>query len=372
MGFVVIIENIEIRACRSKTPELAASEMRFSTIKELEFLVISMTTADGLRADTFGFAASSARAAARIAADALRPFFLGKNALYREKLWHDYRMADRWWNHVPIYSYGPFDICCWLLAAKAANQPLYKYLGAYRDRVPIYGSSLVLPTPEDFAKQALEIKQKGWKAYKLHPPGNEAFDLEAYQLCREAVGDDFKLMADPVASHNHQSALRMGRALEKLNYYWFEEPLYDVDLHGLKQLSDSLDIPICGTEVIVGSHYSTATCIAQRCVDIVRTDVSWKGGITAVMKTAHLAESFGMQCEIHTAIFHPLELVNLHCCAAIKNCEFFEVLLPTERFNFGLKEDIHIENGEAILPQTPGLGIELDWDFIENCTLEML
>jgi L-alanine-DL-glutamate epimerase-like enolase superfamily enzyme len=368
----MIISEIDIRACRSSTPAFAASEMRFSTIREMGFLVITMKTADGLSASSFGFAATSARAAGRIAADALRPFFLGKNALYREKHWHDYRMADRWWNHVPIYSYGPFDICCWLLGALAANQPLYKYLGAYRDSVPIYASSLVLAKPEDYAKQAIEIKEKGWAAYKLHPPGEDKLDLEAYRLTREAVGDDFRLMADPVASHSYTTALRMGRELEKLNYYWFEEPVYDVDLKSLSKLAADLDIPICGTEVIVGSHYITAQCIAQGCVDIVRSDVSWKGGITAVLKTAHLAESFGMNCEIHTAILHPLELVNLHCCAAIKNCEFFEILLPTEYFDFGLKESLRIESGQAILPQAPGLGIDLDWDFIDACTLEVL
>jgi len=366
------ISDIEVRVCRSVTPEFADSEMRFSTIKELEFLVINMKTDEGLEAASFGFAATSARGAGRIAADALKPFFLGKDPFYREKHWQDYRMADRWWNHVPIYSYGPFDICCWLMAARAAGQPLYRYLGAYRDRVPIYASSLVLPEPEDYARQALAVKERGWAAYKLHPPGRYDFDLEAYRLSRQAVGEDFILMADPVAAHNQQSALRMGRELEKLDYYWFEEPLFDVDLHGLRRLSEALDIPICGTEVIAGSHYSTAECIASRCVDMVRTDVSWKGGITAVMKTAHLAESFGMQCEIHTAILHPLELVNLHCCAAIRNCEFFEILLPTEYFEFGLKKAIPIEDGQALLPQEPGLGIELDWDFIEDCTLEVL
>jgi L-alanine-DL-glutamate epimerase-like enolase superfamily enzyme len=62
----------------------------------------------------------------------------------------------------------------------------------------------------------------------------------------------------------------------------------------------------------------------------------------------------------------------LHCCAAIKNCEFFEVLLPTDYFDFGLKASITIEDGQAVLPSGPGLGIDLDWDFIENCTLEVL
>ena len=346
--------------------------MRFSTISEMEFLVITMRTDDGLEASSFGFAATSARGAGRLAADALKPFFLGRDPHDRERHWHDFRMADRWWNHLPIYSYGPFDICCWLLAAHAAELPLYKYLGAYRDRVPIYASSLVLDSPQAYAEQALEVKERGWAAYKLHPPGRDDIDLEAYRLCREAVGPDFTLMADPVASHDYPSALRMGRELEKLGYRWFEEPLYDVDMSSLRKLSRDLDIPICGTEVIAGGPYSAAECIASGCIDIVRTDVSWKGGISAVMKTAHLADAFGMPCEIHTAILHPLELVNLHCCAAVKNCSYFEILLPTEYFDFGLERPIDIEDGHALLPTGPGLGIDLDWAFIDACTQEVL
>ncbi len=277
-------------------------------------------------------------------------------------------MLDRWWNHVPIYSYGPFDIACWLLCALEAGRPLYQFLGAYRDSVPIYSSSLTLPGAEDYARQAVEVRDRGWAAYKLHPLGTEREDIEAYRLCREMAGPDFRLMADPVAAYNQQQALRIGRELERLNYYWFEEPLFDHDYHGLRELTRILDIPICGTEVVAGSHYSAAECIASRVVDIVRTDVSWKGGITPVMKTAHLAESFGLQCELHTAIYHPLELVNLHCAAAIKNCEFFEVLEPWHYFNFGLREELPVKDGMAILPQGPGLGIDLDWDFIDDCT----
>tara|TARA_Y100001980_G_C14556826_1_gene350837 strand:- start:5031 stop:6137 length:1107 start_codon:yes stop_codon:yes gene_type:complete len=366
------ITDIEIRLCKHATPAMKDSEMRDGVKSDLEFLVISMKTDEGIQAETFGFAGRGAKIAGQIAADVLKPFFLGKDPDYREKHWHDYRMADRWWNHLPIYSYGPFDIACWILAAKASELPLYKFLGAYRDKVPIYASSLVNNTPQDYAKQALKIKDRGWAAFKLHPPGEMKFDIEAYNLCREAVGKDFKLMADPVACYNHQEAFRIGRLLEKLDYYWFEEPLYDVDFHGLRMLTEKLDIPICGTEVIVGSHYSTAECISSKVVDIVRTDVSWKGGITPVMKTAHLAESFGVQCEIHTAIYMPLELVNLHCAAAMKNCEFFEVLDPVEYFDFGLAEPIKIENGHAHLPEGPGLGIELDWNLIDNCTFQIL
>lgn len=366
------ISDIEIRLCRHEAPAMSDAEMRDGRKSELEFLVLRFQTDEGLSVDTFGFAGRGARAAGYSAAASLKPFFLGKDPTYREKHWQDFRMADRWWHHVPIYAYGPFDICCWLLCAEAAGQPLYKYLGAVRDRVPIYASSLTLPTPAAYAEQALTIKQRGWAGYKLHPIGKEAQDIEAYRLCREAVGPDFPLMADPVACHNHQQALRIGRVLEELKYHWFEEPLFDCDLNGLRELARALDIPICAGEVLPGSHYMAAEMISSRAVDIIRSDVSWKGGITPVMKTAHLAESFGMQCELHTTIYHPLEIINLHCCAAMANCEFFEVLEPVSYFDFGLKEKIRIENGEAVLPEGPGRGIALDWDFIENTTFEIL
>ena len=366
------ITNIEIRMCRHKEPVMKDSEMRDGKKSDLEFLVITFKTDEGLSSSTFGFAGRGATMAGEIANSIFKPFFLGRDPLYREQHWHEYRTADRWWNHAPIYSYGPFDINCWLLSAEQAGQPLYKYLGAYRDKVPIYGSSLVLDTPESYAKEALEYKKRGFNAYKLHPPGKYEFDLEAHKKTREAVGDHFKLMSDPVAPYTFEQALRFGRELEKLNYYWYEEPLFDENFHNLRELTRILDIPIIGTEVIAKHPYSVAECISTRVVDMVRADVSWSGGITATMKTAHLAESFGVQCEIHTAIYHPLELVNLHCCAAIKNSEFFEVLVPYEYFNFGLKDPIKVENGFAHLPSKPGLGIELDWDFIDNSTFKKI
>ncbi len=350
------------------------SEMRDGKKSDLEFLVITFETDEGLSASTFGFAGRGAAMAGEITRSIFKPFFLGRDPLYREKHWHDYRMADRWWNHAPIYSYGPFDINCWLLSALQADQPLYKYLGAFRDSVPIYGSSLVLDSPDAYAKEALEYKNRGFNAYKLHPAGKNDIDLdiECHRTARKAVGDNFKLMSDPVASYTFEQALRFGRELEKLNYYWYEEPLYDENFHGLRELTRILDIPIIGTEVIEKHPYSVAECISTRVVDMVRADVCMSGGITATMKTAHLAESFGVQCEITTSIYRPIDLVNLHCCAAIKNSEFFEVLVPYEYFNFGLKEPITIDKGQAYLPSGPGLGIDLDWNFIDNTTFKIL
>jgi L-alanine-DL-glutamate epimerase-like enolase superfamily enzyme len=106
---------------------------------------------------------------------------------------------------------------------------------------------------------------------------------------------------------------------------------------------------------------------------MVRTDVSWKGVITPVMKTAHLAESFGVKCELHTTIYHPLEVVNLHCCCAISNCEFFELLYPLSYMDFGMTNKLQIDaDGYAHPPEATGIGVDFDWNFIDRCTLKKL
>ena len=369
------ITSIDIRACHRPADRFPTAALRGGSFRGFDFIVVTMKTDNGLSASMFGFAGRSAMGTAHQAADVLRPFFLGKNPLEREKHWHDFRVADRWWGHQPIYAYGPFDICCWILSAQAANQPLYQYLGAARKEVPVYLSSMVLPDPGDYAAEAQATRQAGFKGYKLHAPGkslNE--DLLAHRLVREAIGMDaeFKLMSDPVAAYNLEEAIRFGRELEQLSYHWLEEPLADEHTHALRELTRVLDIPIVGTEVLAKHPYSVAECISQRVVDRVRADVSWSGGVTGTLKTAHLAEAFGVNCELHTTIFMPLELANLHVAAAIQNCEFFEMLGPTDSFHFGLAEPFPIRDGMAVLPSGPGLGMDLDWDEIKACTIAML
>ena len=366
------ISDVEVRACRRKPRGFDEAAFRTGDFGHFEYLVVTLRTDEGPSATTFGFAGRSAEGAGKLVADTLRPFVLGRDPLEREKAWHEFRTADRWWGHLPIYAYGPFDTCLWLLSATAAGQPLWQYLGGYRDRVPTYASSMILSKPSDYADEALRVRAEGLRGYKLHTPGRDfGADVAAHRLVREAVGPDFTLMSDPVSVYTLDEAIRFGRALERLDYHWFEEPLYDEDVHALRELSRTLEIPVVGTEVLAKHPYSVAECIATRVVDRVRADVSWTGGVTGVMKTARLAEAFGVNCEVHTSIFHPLEIVNLHCCAAIRNCDFFELLYPIENFAFGLKSPLPVVDGIATPPSAPGLGVEIDWDDVDADTVRL-
>lgn len=365
------ITALDIRACRLPDGLPGPASLRGGA-GDMECVVYTLHTDDGQQASMLGFAGRSAKGAAATAAASLRPFFVGRHALDREGAWHDWRRADRWWHHLPGHAYGPLDCCLWLLGAQSAGQPLWRYIGGARDRVPVYASSLVLQDPAAYADEARAVKAAGLRGYKIHPPGRSlGEDIAVHRAVRDAVGPDFALMSDPVQPYSYDEALRLGRALESMGYLWLEEPLPDESAGALAELTRALDIAVIGGEVLAKRPYALADYCARRVVDGVRADVSWSGGVTGTLKTAHLAEAFHMQCEVHTAIFHPLEMMNLHVCGAIRNSAWFEVLWPMDRFSFGLPGGLPIHDGMAILPETPGLGAALDRDAIENATLEV-
>ena len=162
-------------------------------------------------------------------------------------------------------------------------------------------------------------------------------------------------------------AIRVGRHLEKLNYLWFEEPFRDFELYKYSELCRTLDIPIAATETTRGCHWGVAQVIAQRAADIVRADVSWKDGITGTLKIAHMAEAFGLNCEIHTTTMNYMDMVNLHVSCAIKNCQYFEYFVPEDNYRLPMKGDLPIDgNGIIHVPNAPGVGAELDWELIER------
>ena len=87
------------------------------------------------------------------------------------------------------------------------------------------------------------------------------------------------------------------------------------------------------------------------------------------MKTAHLCESFGIKVELHHGASPLMDIANLHCALAMKNCDFLEVLVPETRYQYGLNRYMHVDaQGNVHAPTGIGLGVEIDWNFIENHT----
>jgi L-alanine-DL-glutamate epimerase-like enolase superfamily enzyme len=335
-----------------------------------DVVVLKLTDEDGIEGIATALGARSGHLTETYLHEVIAPVILGKNAYDREAIWHQLWTIDRHLTFFPVYLPGPVDVALWDMAAKKASLPLYRLLGACRTTLPAYASGLFHADVDDYVAEAMKYKSMGITAYKSHPPGPWQKDIEISKAIREAVGDEYILMCDPVAEYTLDQAIKVGRALEKLNYQWFEEPFRDFEIEKYARLCEALDIPVANTETTRGAHWGVAQYITNRATDIVRADVSWKSGITGTLKIAHLAEAHGLNCEIHTTTMGYMDHVNLHVSCSIRNCEFFELFVPEEEFRFPSRDRLPVDsNGLVHVPDIPGAGANLDWSLIDQgCT----
>jgi L-alanine-DL-glutamate epimerase-like enolase superfamily enzyme len=300
----------------------------------------------------------------------LKPLVLGRNPLDIGAIWMDMWRTNR---NVDTRSICAVDVALWDIAGKVANLPVHRLLGTYRESAPAYASSAVMPKVQDYADEALRFREAGWKAYKIHPQGTPEKDLEICTTVKKAVGDSMVLMLDSMWSYGYEQALRVGLAIQDMGYYWYEDPLAEDDLYGYIKLRPQLRIPIMATEYSPSGMYGYTEWIRQQATDMLRGDVALKGGITPMIKIAHLAEGFRMKCEIHHGGNSLNNVANLHLTMAVPNCEYFEVLQPDAAQKHGLTQDIQVDSqGLVHAPTAPGLGYEIDWDLIKRNTVAEL
>jgi L-talarate/galactarate dehydratase len=246
------------------------------------------------------------------------------------------------------------DVALWDIRGKAAGQPVYKLMGGFRKRVPCYASWRVEPDADldKVARSAERHVQNGFKAMKCHL-GRESLPkaIEHMRVLREAVGPDVDIMVDVNQFWSVKQAIAYTRALAEYQPYWLEDATSNVDFAGLRQVSEALDIPTCAGE----TYYSIAAfrpLVENRCVDIVMVDQDL--GLSGALKVAHLAEIYGLKVVPHLAT----EIL-AHLIAAVPNgltVEYYPWAVPLFR------EVPPVEQGELVLSDRPGLGLELDED----------
>jgi L-alanine-DL-glutamate epimerase-like enolase superfamily enzyme len=342
---------------------------RFSGSSELGLLTVR--TDEGV--EGHAFLGSSMRSAAMDGASLIRflkPLVLGQDPLERERLWQTMCQRSR---ATTLRAIGAVDVALWDIGGKVAGLSIARLLGAYRETAPAYASSAVLASKEAYAEEAAAYRAAGWKAYKIHPPTDPAVDIQVCEAVRRAVGDDYTVMLDSTWAYQYPEALRVGRVAEALGFHWYEDPLADDDLYNYVKLKQQLGIPILATEYAPGGFTALAPWITAQATDYLRGDVAVKGGITPLVKSAHLAEGFHMNFEIHHGGNSLNNVAHLHVTMAIRNCEFFEVLLPAAAQKYGLVDDIEVDpQGLVRAPSGPGLGAAIDFELIARQTTAVL
>jgi L-alanine-DL-glutamate epimerase-like enolase superfamily enzyme len=307
-------------------------------------------------------------------------YLLGRNALEREKIWNDLKRALRKHDR---FGMGPIDMALWDIAGKAYGVPVSELLGGWRKTLPAYASTYHgddnggLDSPEAFGDFALQCREMGYPAFKIHGWGNGPIKREMATVLatRKAVGDDMDLMIDPACEYESWGdALKVGKACDEANYFWYEDPYKDggQSAYGHKKLKGIIKTPILLGEHVRGIELRVDQLIAEG-TDYVRADVDYDGGITGVMKLAHIAEGFGIDCEIHAPGHAPR-----HCMAAMRNTNYYELGLvhpkvpgwkaqcPIFADDYSDDLDSVDSNGCVSVPEGPGLGAAINWDWLKK------
>ena len=272
------------------------------------------------------------------------------------------------------------EIALWDIVGKAAGQPIYKLLGAHRDRILVYAATSRLLNVDQHVRQVRELMAMGFKAVKLrlHRP-DPWDDLVVVEAVREAVGDELMILVD--ANQNNPSqeyhfwsrrtALQMAKELDALGVYYLEEPLPRTDIEGLAEIAATVDMFIAGGEH-TPTVYDWREHVLQGAYDILQPDVVMGGnmGITGIRKVAAFADYFGRLVVPHVlssmACFPLCLAPTLHAMATVENCPLVEypydppILMP-ETTQTVVKEPLLVEADGCIqVPDKPGLGIEID------------
>jgi L-alanine-DL-glutamate epimerase-like enolase superfamily enzyme len=322
----------------------------------------------------------------------LRDHLLGEDPRDIERLWE--QMYQRSYKHarggILIAAMSGIDIALWDLRGKMAGMPLWRLLGGYRRRVPAYAGPGLYAEGKGIKELCQEMEgyaKAGFRAVKMKVGRNSDIegsplrvmshrgicevplseDLARVRAVRDTIGPDVRLMVDANGGWDVPTAVKMARAMEPLDIYWLEEPVWPDDLAGSAEVASKIPMPVAGYETGTYGKIGVRDYIAAKAVHFVQFDVAWAGGLTDCLKAAHLAQVWNLPFAPHIFGSAVAVAASVHLLGALPNASMAEASMRPQPFrNELVKQPIVVENGCIELPERPGLGIELDYRAVEK------
>ncbi|MEA1952244.1 MAG: mandelate racemase/muconate lactonizing enzyme family protein [Planctomycetota bacterium] len=320
------------------------------------------------------------KAVATMIEDHFAPLLVGQDPTRVHYLWQQMQRFF-WWRGGVVASSAASGIeqALWDVTGKAYGQPVYKLLGgAVRDRVRLYARmDLGLPTHADEIRAAVK---EGFDAFKDGPGEfTQPYDdsrqvdnaLALFRELRQAVGPACELIIDCGGIFSRQAAHRLIDGLREVRMFFVEEPVNADTPRGLIELRRAFpDARIAAGERLM-TRWQFREWLEQGAVDVIQPDISHCGGIGELLRIASYAEVHGVQVAPHGP-YGPVALAAaVHACAAMPNFLILEHCRLRPWFDkvqaFGPK----VENGRVVPSDRPGLGIELDWDYVKKHPYQM-
>ena len=325
----------------------------------------------------------------------LKPLIVGRNPLDVEPLYTHMieRTTGQSSGGTMVGAIGGVETALWDVAGKAIGVPVYQLLGGkYRNRLRVYADvgrgRNRTDTPEAWAERAKEGVADGFQSIKFdidgsanelwHDPVDRGLSLAELDkmealvaAVREAIGYEIDLCIDCHGKYNVRDVLLLAQRLEKFNLMFLEDPVPPENIDAMGKVTASTRIPICTGEWVHRRDGFRRLIETQAC-DMLHIDISSTGGILEGKKIADLADLYYMPTAFHN-IVSPLGMVaSAHAGAAVRNLHSLELPYHADqvdwRWDLVKADEQLIQNGEFILPQKPGLGVE----FVEDVAREHL
>ena len=367
------IESVSV--CVARVPLATVTSFATRTVSARDYCLVKVRSSDGVEGIGFCYVGSAGGRIAQVAVEELlAPMLIGQDSLRVEGLWQTMYQESllQGRSGSVMRAISILDTALWDLNARSAKLPLYKYLGAYvDDRVPAYASGgyyLDGKTPDMLGQELAGYVEAGFKAVKMKvgrlSPSEEEDRIAA---AREAVGADVHLMLDANnAWSDVPTALTYMRRYEHYDPYWMEEPFGPDDIESHAKLAELTDVVIATGEIAYGRWYHKEL-LDKRGAEILQTDAVVCGGITEWKRIAAMAAGYGVTMCPHW--FHD---VHAHLVAATPNARYVEFFIDDAVLNFRNLIDTQLrhENGNLILPQTPGLGFDFEASTVKKYALD--
>lgn len=259
-----------------------------------------------------------------------------------------------------------FDMALYDIASKTAGMPLYRFLGGEK-RELVTDLTIGIDTPEAVARKAVEIVKQGFPAVKVKLGTTPAEDIARIRSIREKIGDAVPIRVDANQGWDFTTACTVLRAIEAFGIEYCEQPVPHWDHNAMKRLRSVTTIPIMADESVFDHHDAYKLCAEDVC-DFLNIKLSKSGGIRNALAINAIAESAGKRCMIGCMMESRLGLsAAAHFASACTNVVYYD--LDTV---FLLKEDpivggYNYDGGNVLLTDDPGLGVDVDPDFLKRC-----
>ena len=260
------------------------------------------------------------------------------------------------------------DMALWDIRGKATGWPLYKLLGGVSRPIPAYagGISLGFQEPAALVEEAKLHLAAGYKALKLRLGDNPKDDLARVEAIRKALGDDLVILTDANTGYSVADARAVMPGLDANGVAWLEEPFPAHDYRSYREAKGYGRVPLAAGE----NHYTRwefSRLIDEGVVTILQPDLSKTGGITEFMKIAAMASAHKLPVHPHTSMTGLNMAASIHVLAALDHPGYFEGDVSKNNLfrDVMVNSPYNVDANGTVLPlDRPGLGLEVDEDFL--------